>query len=566
MLTFSCRHLSRIKIKEIVWGDPFLLDQDGTTCMSLKKAGRRTPHFAPPGFAVLLLLTIAGCGVLPGGSAPESSYREDREMFMSGYADIEAVYIEPVDIGVLAMDGLEQLSTIDPTLSVERRNAAVVLMSDGRPQAAFEAPRRDDTAGWGILTADLVQAARSASPALRDATSEDLYEAVFEGAVSDLDGVSRYATAKEALENRVSREGFGGIGVRIAVEDGTVRIVSVMHDTPAERVGLRADDLISQIDGRPVQGLDQEAIVDLMRGPVGSQVDLELQRDGESNPQALAVTRAHIVPETVIYRREGDVAYLRIYSFNLETAQSLRKELLHARADIGQALEGYILDLRGNPGGLLDQAVAVADLFLRHGRIVSTHGRHPDSHQYFEASGPDYGHGQPIVILVNGNSASAAEIVAAALQDSGRAVVVGSNSYGKGTVQTVLRMPNQGELTLTWALFHAPSGYPLNHLGVLPSICTGTGHMDAPQLIGALRSGVLVPVPTVLRNATGPGDITHLRQLRALCPPRKTEDPVDLQVALRLLASPALYRRAVHLADPPDMIVSTQPALSQALP
>lgn len=529
--------------------------------MPSKKAGRWIT-----GFGALLLLSAAGCSSLPETPGSESSYRENRAMFISGYGNIESVYIDPVDIGVLATAGLARLSTIDPKLSVERRDDAVVLLSEGRPRAAFDAPRNNDAAGWGILTADLLAAARSFSEPLRAASDEDLYEAVFGGVVANLDGVSRYATAREAFENRVSREGFGGIGVRIAVEGGMVRIVSVMHYTPAERVGLRADDLISHIDGHPVKGLDQSTIVNLLRGPVGSRVALQLVREGENSPRVLAVTRAHIVPETVVYRREGNVAYLRIYSFNLETAQSLRKELIRAEADNGSPPKGYVLDLRGNPGGLLDQAVAVADLFLKQGRIVSTHGRHPDSHQYFEASGADYGKGRPIVILINGNSASAAEIVAAALQDSGRAVVIGSNSYGKGTVQTVLRMPNQGELTLTWARFHAPSGYMLHHLGVLPSICTNANGMDAPHLIGALRDGELVPVPTVLRNTVGPEDEAHLKRLRAVCPLQKAEEEVDLKVALMLLEDPALYERALRLADPRAMTVSTQPALSQVLP
>ncbi|WP_119459540.1 S41 family peptidase [Rhodospirillaceae bacterium SYSU D60014] len=516
--------------------------------------------------AALLLLSVVGCGGMPERPAGDNSLLADREMFAAGYENIEMIYIEPVDPGTLTMAGLERLSTIDPELSVKRTADSVILLVDRDAHAVFETPAHDDGAAWGILTANIVDSARSVSPHLRGTSSEALYETMFEGILSSLDGVSRYASATEAFENRVSREGFGGIGIRIAVGDDAVRVVSVMHYTPAERAGLRADDVISHINGLPVDGLDQDAVVDLLRGPVGTPVDLEVRHSGAKTSRAVAVTRAHIVPETVVYRREGDIAYLRVYSFNLETAQSLRKELIHARADVGDDLEGFVLDLRGNPGGLLDQAVAVADLFLERGRIVSTHGRHPDSHQYFEASGGDYGDGLPIVVLINGNSASAAEIVAAALQDSGRGVVIGSNSYGKGTVQTVLRMPNQGELTLTWARFHAPSGYTLHHLGVLPSICTNSADNTASHLIGALRGGRLVPVPTVLRNAADPEDTSGLDRLRAACPLRKVEEAVDLQVALALLEEPALYERAIHLADPPKFTVSTQPALSQAQP
>src|SRR5207249_8814882 len=244
------------------------------------------------------------------------------------------------------------------------------------------------------------------------------------------------------------------------------------------------------------------------------------------------------VPETVTYRREGDVAYIRIYSFNLETSDSLRREISNAQTELGKKLRGYVLDLRGNPGGLLDQAVAVSDLFLNSGRIVSTHGRNPDSHQYFEATPGDAIDGLPMAVLINGNSASASEIVAAALQDNDRAVVIGSNSYGKGTVQELRRLPNDGELTLTWARFHAPSGYTLHHVGVLPSICTNKDDEDATQLLAELGAGKLPPLPVEQRGNTSPEDTAALDKIRAVCPVYHSERAVDLEVAIRLLNQP----------------------------
>jgi carboxyl-terminal processing protease len=217
-----------------------------------------------------------------------------------------------------------------------------------------------------------------------------------------------------------------------------------------------------------------------------------------------------------------------------------------------------VLDLRSNPGGLLDEAVAVADIFMEKGRIVSTHGRHPDSHQYFEATAGDLADGKPIVVLVNGNSASASEIVAAALQDSGRAVVVGSNSYGKGTVQTVLRLPNSGELTLTWARFHAPSGYTLNKLGVLPSICT-SGHSPA-ELMAELEHNQLRAVPVAERNALKPNDTGEMDKLRKTCPQVKSEPAGDVEMALDLIRKPMLYNRAVALGESPSPADATEAA------
>jgi carboxyl-terminal processing protease len=499
--------------------------------------------------ALILAITLAGCGI-GAGFGETDAYDSPRRMFTTGYEKIGAFYIQDVALSDLALAGLTQVASLDTTLGVVRETDRVALRVDGRNRATFKMPAEDDAAGWGKLTAEVVAAIRSASPQLQAKTNEDIYDAFFAGALTKLDGFSRYSTAVEATENRATREGFGGIGVRIAVEDDTVRIVSVMNYTPAQRVGLKSDDLITHVDGKPLKGLGQDQVIDMLRGPDDSKVRLTVVRDG-GKPFAVVVTRAHIVPETVTYERKGNVAYMHIYGFNLDTADSLRKEMLHARQDIGRALQGYVLDLRGNPGGLLDQSVAVSDLLIKHGRIVSTHGRHPDSHQYFEATAGDVADGLPIVVLVNGDSASAAEIVAAALQDSGRAVVVGSNSYGKGTVQTVLRMPNDGELTLTWARFHAPSGYTLNRLGVIPSVCTTANGGDVNRLIEELRRDRIKPVPTDLRNRVDPEDANALKQLRALCPERRGEEPIDEQVALHLLSHPSLYRRAVHLADLP---------------
>jgi len=515
---------------------------------------KRARRLAALGFGVAL----AACA--GGGLGTESGYDAPREMFVSGYEKIEAVYIKEVNLGDLAVAGLTQVASLDPTIAVARESDKVELKVDGKDKVGFTAPAQGDADGWGNLTADMLQAARAVSPQLTAKPNEDVYDAFFTGALAKLDGFSRYSTAAEAAENRATREGFGGIGVRVAVEDKVVRVISVMHYTPAEHVGLKADDVITAVDGKPVAGLQQDQVIDMLRGPDDSHVKITVVRGG-GTPFVVDITRAHIVPETVTYERKGNVAYLRVYGFNLDTADSLRKEMLHAQQDIGSGLKGYIMDLRGNPGGLLDQSVEVADLFISHGRIVSTHGRHPDSHQYFEATAGDLADGRPVVVLVNGDSASAAEIVAAALQDSGRAVVVGSNSYGKGTVQTVLRMPNDGELTLTWARYHAPSGYTVNHLGVLPSVCTTTE--DSKQLLDDIRTGRLKPLPTGQRNATDPEDTAALNKLRSTCPERRGEEPIDEQVAIELLTHPSEYNRAVHLADLPGQ---SGPAVSQAQP
>lgn len=514
------------------------------------------PRFRPykpalgAGIAAFLALAVAGCAGSSGLAGDDGSLA--RQMFVAGLEDIDAVYINKPNLAELSLAGLQQLSTIDPDVTARRSANRVELML--KNQVAYSTRVADDfdAADWGELTSDMLAEAVVDSEKIKTAPTEKVFEAMFSGIVGKLDQFSRYASAQNAKENRAARDGFGGIGVRISVEDDQVRVISVMHYTPAERMGIKTDDLILEIDGQTTKGLNQQDVVDRLRGAPDSKVEVTVKRAGRADPFKVAITRAHVVPETVSYRREGDVGYFRIYSFNSDTAESLKRAVTDAEQEIGPRMKGLILDLRDNPGGLLNQSVAVSNLFLTEGRVVSTHGRHPDSHQYFEASGDDITKGKPIVVMVDGDSASAAEITAAALQDNRRAVVVGSNTYGKGTVQTVLPMPNQGEITLTWARFHAPSGYTLHHLGVLPTVCT-VGYSNADTLMKDLNSGRLPMVPTTRRNATKPEDTAALNSLRKTCPARETDNPVDLDVALRLVGAPEEYAEAVHLAEPPQL-------------
>jgi len=512
---------------------------------------------------LLLFMAVAGCSTASSPLAANSDYDRDLRMFTSAYEDIDDLYIRKVDMETLAIGGLSGLAAIDPDISAKPNGDKIDLLYKGEAVAGLATTDKFGADDWAALTAAGIAAARKASPALAKADSEVIYKAVFNGMLARLnDPFSRYSGRDQAAENRAAREGFGGIGVYVSVDNGMVRILSVQHYLPAERAGLRPDDVITEVDGVATKGMDQQQVVSMLRGNVDSRVLLTVQRKSLAHPLVVAITRVLVVPDTVTYRREGDIAYFRIYSFNEDTAASLRREFENARNEI-RGMRGVILDLRGDPGGVLDQAVAVADLFMESGRIVSTHGRNPDSHQYFEATPGDIASGLPMAILINGNSASASEIVAAALQDSGRAVLIGSNSYGKGTVQTVPRLPNNGEITLTWARYYAPSGYTLNHIGVLPSICTNGGDQDATDLLSELGAGKLKPVPVKARNTTSPEDTAALDKLRETCPGYKSERAVDLQVAIRLLTQPRLYDEAIGLAALPGQTAATQSALTQ---
>jgi carboxyl-terminal processing protease len=504
------------------------------------------------------LLTLAGAALTlsacttDGTLSPEESSRQlDHDMFVTGYEDIEDIYVTEPNMGALALAGMQQLSSIDPAVVTRRSGDTLELLVNNHAVESIAVSDGLDARHWGDVTADVLDQARESSDKIAGASPEKLYEVMFDGIVGKLDQFSHYASAANAADLRAQRDGFGGIGVTISVEDGQVRVVSVMHYTPADRLGIHRDDIITEIDGTPIGGLPQREVVNKLRGPVDSRVTLTLQRKSQDNPFQVSLIRALVVPETVAYQREGDIAYFRVYSFNSGTTETLRREIRDAKAEIGEDnIKGYILDLRGNPGGLLSQAISTSNLFLDHGKIVSTMGRNPDSHQFFEATEGDIAQGKPVAVLIDGNSASAAEIVAAALQDNERAVLIGSNSYGKGTVQNVMSLPNKGEIALTWARYHAPSGYSLHHLGVLPTVCT-SGEKDPGVLINELAAGELKQVPTMKRNTVRPDDTVGMDALRKTCPARHETDPIDLETAVRLLNRPTLFADAIHLASPP---------------
>jgi len=497
--------------------------------------------------ALSLTLLLAGCAVHEA-TAPES-YQSNRasRLFAAGFQDVSDIYIEPVSVSDLALAGLENLASIDPEVTVVREDSHLLLTVKGQSAGQLALPSAQDSDGWGDLAADAVNIGRAHSKQLASVAAEDLYEAVFDGVTAQLDGFSRYAGREEARENRASRDGFGGIGVRISLIDEGVKVLSVMEATPAEEAGLLDGDVIVMIDGVSVTGLSQREVVRRLRGPLRSKVTLTIDRPGQTTRQLISVTRAHIVPQTVKYQPEKNkIAYIGLSGFNQSTASTLRRKVEQAQEELGADLTGIVLDLRNNPGGLLDQSVSVADLFMTSGRIVSTHGRHPDSHQYFDANGEDLAQGVPIAVLINGHSASASEIVAAALQDTGRAVVIGSSSFGKGTVQTVLRLPNEGELTLTWARFHAPTGYGLNGRGVLPDVCTSDASSSAETLLEALRGGRLMVDHAVRGKSFNSSDEAGIEAFRAQCPQHEGENQIDLEIAAALLTDPALYARALH--------------------
>ena len=287
--------------------------------------------------------------------------------------------------------------------------------------------------------------------------------------------------------------------------------------------------------------------VHLMRGVVGTQVTLEIERDIVGR-LPVTMMRAMINVQPVRWHREGDFVYIRLSAFVRSAEQDLRYAWRVIKAN--GPVRGIVLDMRGNPGGLLRQAIRVADLFLNDGDIIDTQGRHPDSFQHYEATGKDVARGLPLIVLIDGRSASAAEIVAAALQDRGRALVVGTTSYGKGTVQTVIRTPNDGEITLTWSRLLTPSGYALHGLGVRPNICTSGLVGEELTAINRALSGEASAAEAVKAwHRVGLYDQKSRDALRSECPAERRRDDIESRIAHRLIADPVFYAHALDLAS-----------------
>jgi carboxyl-terminal processing protease len=301
-----------------------------------------------------------------------------------------------------------------------------------------------------------------------------LIESAINGMVSGLDPHSSYMDAKSFRDMQVETTGeFGGLGIEVLMEDGLIKVVAPIDDTPAAKAGILANDLITKLDDDQVQGMTLNQAVEKMRGPVNTTVKLTIMRKGQAKPLELSLTREVIRVRSVRSRMEGnDVGYIRMSQFTEQTTDGLKKAFSDIAAKVSSdKLKGYILDLRNNPGGLLDQAISVSSAFIQRGEIVSTRGRNSEEDQRFTAQGGDLTKGKPLIVLINGGSASASEIVAGALQDQKRATILGTRSFGKGSVQTIIPLgSDDGALRLTTARYFTPSGRSIQAKGIVPDI------------------------------------------------------------------------------------------------
>ena len=352
----------------------------------------------------------------------------------------------------LAMTGLAGVTTV---LNVTRTYSATTQNSDLYRQLD--------------LFGDVLERVRSDYVEKPD--DAQLIEAAINGMLSSLDPHSAYLSPKHFRDMQVQTRGeFGGLGIEVTMENGVVKVVSPIDETPAQKAGLQANDLITHLDNDQIVGLTLEQAVEKMRGPVGTPIKLTIVRKGRDDPFDVEIKRDVIRINAVKARLEGDVGYVKISTFNEQTHANLVKQMDAVKKQAGTPLKGWIVDLRNNPGGLLDQAIAVSDDFLERGAIVLTKGRNNEETQRAQARPGDIAEGKKIVVLVNGGSASASEIVAGALQDHKRATIMGTRSFGKGSVQTIIPLGANGAIRLTTARYYTPSNRSIQAQGIDPDV------------------------------------------------------------------------------------------------
>ncbi|MDG4721028.1 MULTISPECIES: S41 family peptidase [Thalassospira] len=466
-------------------------------------------------------------------------------------------YIDPISRDQILVNTLDGLSELDENIRVGITPDSLVLQYDGRtiqtialPPTSYEQSGPENGQLWSDITLQGLGTYRAYSPVLRASKTLDVQAALVSGAIRNLDRYSRYEGPAQAETARNRRDGYIGIGVRLIGGDGYPVVKLVHPDSPAAKAGLHPGDQVISVNGANMYGKNSTHTAELLHGEEGSSVRIEVNAADSDVIIPMEIMRERVIDRTVFAEIRDNILIAKLTSFNSATASTLSDNILKAQLYKG-GLRGVILDLRGNRGGLLQQGVAVADLFLPNGSIGNTFSRVTAARHVFRAETGDMTDGAPLIILIDGRTASSAELVAAALQDRNRAVLVGSTSFGKGSVQAINDLPNHGTLTFTWSRMTAPSGYTFDRIGLFPAICTQSNDDDsaAHKVSNALSKREQTASTMAKWRNLDYLDEKSRRELRDVCPAHSNSDAFDVEVALELLKNSPDYKNLAFVGQ-----------------
>ncbi len=503
--------------------------------------------------AILLLLIIAlpmAGWAKPALAATAFDTATAASVWGAALSYIAPRSLEPLTVPQMTLWGLNGLTALDPDLNATLQDNQIRLYGPEQLLIAVPAPAPNDAAGWGEAAAAVAKAAYAASPGLQQAGTQGVINSFFDELFNHFDPYSRYEPPAQAAQDQLMITGIAGAGLTLGRQDNKVVITAVAAAGPAAEAGMALGTVVLAIDGKPAYAGQIAELNNRLNGIQGSSITLRVadaNNPGASND--ITLTRALVPPQTVFDETTNTAIpgalVLKIAGFNKGTSDQF-SAALEAGLNASPAPSSLVLDLRGNRGGVLRQAVLIADSLLASGKIVEAAGRDIDADQNYTAEGSDLTGGLPMVVLVDGQTASAAEILAAALADDRRAVVVGSATLGKGLVQTVTSLPDGGELYVTWSRVLAPRGWPLQTLGVLPQVCTSLGEAGLHSQFEALYRGVdkLAPALAASRAARAPLAVDKILNIRNQCPADIGGD-LDFTAAQALFASKTAYNAAL---------------------
>ncbi len=456
--------------------------------------------------------------------------------------------LTPVTIPQMTIWGLNGLAALDPNFNTVFQDGQVRLYGPNGLLFALPAPAANDANGWGQAAARIAAAAYANSAALQNAGTQEIIGNFFDELFNHFDPYSRYESPVQAAQEQLMITGLAGTGLTLAAENGRVVVAQVAADSPADDAGIQPGAVVLSVDGRAASPGMVDELNARMNGLPNTTLDLVIaDPDDPAGRQSFTLTRGFIPPQTVFVQPPlgHGIVEMKITGFNKGTGDQFAMALAQVMSQNG-TLAGLVLDLRGNRGGVLRQAVLVADSLLQSGPIAETNGRDPDADQFFKAEGADLTGGAKLAVLVDGQTASAAEILAAALADDGRGVVIGSETLGKGLVQTVTALPDGGELYVTWSQVLAPRGWPLQGLGLMPQVCTSNGPAALKAQLNALAAGrnLMAPALSQARAMRPPVSVEAVLALRSHCP-AAIGGAMDEEAAQAVLANNAMYQAAL---------------------